>query len=264
MMKKCETHNEHHMENKINIGKFNCEDSSFNQDCENTNSKDNRNCERVQTSIDSIYLNVSSNEHVGSKDRLEKVDSDISDAYFQYVNTDFEKFGQEVDIFGETSARNILQNQCVSQSNSIMQPNGKEKNKKAETFVELECGNFYCTICGNKITKFNVKKHDHSRYKHQCNICYKLFISDISLSLHSRNYHKEHNALEKILCEICGESIFKSKLNYHLKLHDESRYLFQCDLCKKKFMSQNRLRNHTKVIHTKKFTSNKYKWIKKN
>ncbi|XP_055381744.1 zinc finger protein 287-like [Condylostylus longicornis] len=299
-----------------------------------------------------------------------------------FLHSVLEKSNSEIDALDDQSSEysTLKESTLPKLGDDILEFDKKKKNKLLSellsNFVELECGRFSCKICGNKIRKYYLKRHltshDHSRYKYKCNICQKLFVSDISLSLHSRNYHKElkpfkcehencnksfvdekslkvhlryhyerpykcpmcpkefvynsklkvhisnhsknisknvksnssikeelnhdnettENSLmntnsevhisdnakteefnakrfkqaqkikvkkkisrskegEKVVCEVCGKSITKHKLYYHLKVHDDSRYSFQCDICKKMFISQKSLRNHIKIIHTK-------------
>ena len=69
---------------------------------------------------------------------------------------------------------------------------------------------------------------------------------------------KEKNLKSKSYeCEICGivlKNSFPSQIQYHMKIHDESKP-FECNVCDKRFKRKEHLKTHQR-IHTsiKKFT----------
>ena len=127
---------------------------------------------------------------------------------------------------------------------------------------------FQCKVCHVNLMSVNALL-SHSQTEHQfipghlrefakykCNVCANLFISKISLSAHKAYKHNASNKrfLQKKIwqCPHCDKE-FRAfgAFNEHVKCIHEGRADFECELCPRKFGSQQFLTSHIKIKHTR-------------
>ena len=85
--------------------------------------------------------------------------------------------------------------------------------------------------------------------KWQCNNCNKLFTQ-----LKSFNKHKCDDSKTKIPCPSCNKLISKKFMPIHIKMHSKTKY--QCQKCKRKFLTEGTLVQHMVIHELKVFKCN--------
>lgn len=105
--------------------------------------------------------------------------------------------------------------------------------------------NFDCEICNTSYGLLQNLKHHiklvHTAKSIRCHICSKNFKNKMNLQ-HHLTIH------DKVPCPYCQKVFAKVKLNRHLRRHTT---MFECDLCSRKCVEKNGLRNHIETFHPK-------------
>lgn len=113
--------------------------------------------------------------------------------------------------------------------------------------------NFICGLCDKRFFyKNELKNHMkiHSGVKdYECDICHKKFYIFKYLKKHLNNYHVKNNIFD---CGTCGERFCdRQKYMKHSELHSNERN-YECNICNKKYKTNNHLKEHLRV-HNEKF-----------
>ncbi|XP_052746028.1 zinc finger protein 235 [Bicyclus anynana] len=109
-----------------------------------------------------------------------------------------------------------------------------------------------CELCG-KSFKYPVTLRNHlvmhsGEKLHKCELCGKRFMFKLQLESHVR-LHVDPKPYE---CNVCGERFTNySNRRRHQLRHKESRPLYACELCDKKFTTSHWQRSHLKHVHGK-------------
>lgn len=136
--------------------------------------------------------------------------------------------------------------------------------------VHLQEKPFVCEMCCKRFSQMTILQTHmltHTKIRNfKCDQCGKAFKSRTAVSLHkyvhlpkdeqsSAKYSyrkKKKNKLSSTttvhICEICGKSMTKQKMYYHIrKHHDGIQKIFECTLCLKKFVTKSELNIHGRV-----------------
>lgn len=128
---------------------------------------------------------------------------------------------------------------------------------------------YECQICGNKFSQLVVLQshmYKHSEIRNfKCDQCPKAFKTLLSLNTHAfihlpkdeqpirakmRQYRTSLSNRVVQICEICGKSMTRQGLYYHMsRYHNDFQKKFECDVCSKKFAYKNELVVHN-YTHT--------------
>ncbi|XP_030852221.1 zinc finger protein 37-like [Strongylocentrotus purpuratus] len=108
---------------------------------------------------------------------------------------------------------------------------------------------FKCEECGKGfIRAYQLKNHKktvHSNAGHcLCEVCGSAFKSQGNLKQHNLTVHTD---VYKYSCNVCGKKFKRTSLrNSHMKIHsnDPANKPFKCELCRKAFASQDKLKVH--------------------
>ncbi|KAG5896298.1 hypothetical protein JTB14_008854 [Gonioctena quinquepunctata] len=189
-----------------------------------------------------------------------------------------------VELVGKLSTtKNYLCSECLGLLNTIDHLQLKLRNFNDEFVMKFQktCSdNSY--ICRKKIQEIrSVKKKMIRLRKYRCKLCRKVLTLQTYLE-----YHLKKHKNQRFLCDLCGiVSSSRKKFFRHMKLHKRSLKIdpFKCSncdktfrtrsnlkehenycsgilpfkcknhYCDKKFASANKLKNHVKLKHDKKF-----------
>ena len=109
---------------------------------------------------------------------------------------------------------------------------------------------YQCDFCSKKfktrasLQKHSTKNHQNTLQTHQCDLCPKKFIKKIYLTNHK---FKFHNLNKSFMCNLCGKRFLtENSLKTHISTH-ENPVCFQCEVCQKEFHRKDRYDNHVKI-----------------
>lgn len=110
-----------------------------------------------------------------------------------------------------------------------------------------------CTECEKKfatnyLLNQHKKMHNVDRANIPCPDCSKMFAFQAALKAHMVTHTKEKNSV----CSICGKAfVTKDVLKKHLLWHekDDKDPALQCKVCKVRFRSEGRLKEHMTIQH---------------
>lgn len=89
----------------------------------------------------------------------------------------------------------------------------------------------------------------HSDKKFECKICFKFFLSSISLYYHMRNMHSEKKLLHK--CTLCTASFgYHISIQRHIEKHhakEKNEVKYTCDICGEQYYLKNYLQSHMRT-----------------
>ncbi|MCQ2820359.1 MAG: hypothetical protein MJ252_24090 [archaeon] len=126
------------------------------------------------------------------------------------------------------------------------------ENELFEQYLECCKEEFKCPKClKNYSTKGNLKNHFQTIHLQICPFkctfegCTKSFSSKSKLEVHLK-FHEEERPF---VCEICNKA-FKAKIHLktHLQFHTDKRP-FKCSLCSKDYKTKGHLKDHIKSFH---------------
>ena len=82
----------------------------------------------------------------------------------------------------------------------------------------------------------------------QCEICNKTFSSNGNLQIHKKHVHENSEKVKIHKCYLCQKSFYyQDHLDKHVKeVHVGSDELFHCEICKKGYKSEEKLKCHVK------------------
>ena len=110
---------------------------------------------------------------------------------------------------------------------------------------------FPCDFCDSKfkvrrvLLKHIEGKHSITNEVFTCNVCSKQVLSKSKLSDHNKIH------MEKIKCDQCSVLLKPSCLKAHIRnKHNQTKKMYPCNVCSKKFTSRNALQIHTQNQHT--------------
>merc|ERR1712098_340830 len=122
---------------------------------------------------------------------------------------------------------------------------------KHKKFVHLkQKPKFTCHFCGKEYIhtsqfKIHVEKHLNKTKDVECDVCNKMFHSEIEMKMHKRKLHVP----KKFLCTQCDYTArFESILQKHMLLHTTEKP-FSCDRCTLKFKDARNLKVHVQKVH---------------
>ena len=126
-----------------------------------------------------------------------------------------------------------------------------------------EFHNNKCPQCPDVVFKSWEEHREHVAKTHggnfvfRCRFCPEYFETDtirrhhqtLNHGINAKNDVNKEAWREKIVCDLCGKSVFKRHLGQHIiSVHGPKN--FKCDQCDKNFQTQAVLNNHKKFIHT--------------
>ena len=107
-----------------------------------------------------------------------------------------------------------------------------------------------CPLCGKQFSDYSGlfyhRQTVHEAIEVNCELCGKVFQSEVRLQAHIVRTHKEMTA-----CTICGAVVRNMKNHMHAVHTDDSQKSYQCDFCGKGFMDKKGLENHRMSVHLK-------------
>ena len=90
--------------------------------------------------------------------------------------------------------------------------------------------------------------HEETR-DYKCDICFKEFTANSSLTLHLNRIHSKKDKQNKFLCSHCDKSFISNQtLKYHEKLH-LGEPMNECSYCKLSFIKASDVKTHVKIVH---------------
>ena len=94
------------------------------------------------------------------------------------------------------------------------------------------------------------RMHTNVESKFKCDACDKFFKTECDVKIHRKRVHLKIN---KFKCKICGKSFFtKKELIDHSKInHKGQREVFECNYCKKNFVTKWNRNVHIRRLHEK-------------
>ena len=116
---------------------------------------------------------------------------------------------------------------------------------------------FKCDQCKKTFTrKFHLKSHMQSstcknlKKKYKCKECENSFVRKDCLKHHVNRVHLKIKPLKKFKCDEC-EAVLEHKrlLEHHINKVHLNFKPYECDLCKKTFLIEARLKRHLKISH---------------
>ncbi|XP_048485637.1 zinc finger protein 569 isoform X2 [Plutella xylostella] len=113
-------------------------------------------------------------------------------------------------------------------------------------FTAYKLSDLTCLACGESFKIFkdlaaHVNKN-HPQSTLVCDQCSKSFTKKRDLKIHMKNFHKDGG----YRCDECGEEFHS---NWKLITHNEAKHFHTCNVCMKKFSSQQKKTKHIEVEH---------------
>lgn len=107
-----------------------------------------------------------------------------------------------------------------------------------------QCGKL--VSCQSKLLEHIRQIHSKSEKKLRCSICSK-FVFESKMNRHLKLHeNRKHN-----ICSICGLGyVSKYDLNRHMTSHSTEKQ-FSCEMCPQRFSLEEKLRRHINVVHLK-------------
>lgn len=148
-----------------------------------------------------------------------------------------------------------------AKENHLNKCHAKRKKYNSNLYPELadakssESGRFHCPRCSttlkNRISLVRHYKHYHREMKHNdgtgnllCHLCDMRFHNDLYLKCHVRSVHRK-----RITCDHCDAEFSSYILLFQHKSVIHQDKLFPCVLCKKSFLSKQKLAKHMRLFH---------------
>uniref|UniRef100_A0A336KCP9 CSON007065 protein n=1 Tax=Culicoides sonorensis TaxID=179676 RepID=A0A336KCP9_CULSO len=137
-----------------------------------------------------------------------------------------------------------------------MESNESQKLNETQPKLPPKLEKLFCKLCNKEMNYYYLqvhmkRYHSNQTSKYQCDICKRLFTLKDTLKRHIKVVHLDNTVLKRFSCEYCGRMFnFDCNLNKHISSVHHKNYIYQCEICDKKFASKEILKHHA-LTHVK-------------
>lgn len=210
---------------------------------------------------------------IGKKEQFQNSDEEDSDLTCQFCEKIFKtraKLSDHMKIPCELFPCNF----CHASFNNITELRHHSKSlhwkQMAKNYKSVE--KVVCHVCGLQFeSNALLKTHESDTHLRMCKICDSVFKTPAILAKHKKITHGPKTILceicgtrfalkfhlkqhimrthlkimaQLVVCEVCGCNILPTSIKRHMKIHDPSEEIFECQFCKKQFSLSWNLAQH--------------------